>query len=62
MMTKQPNPSPLDRLTDAGFDPALIDQTRQTFDQWRQVLESIPDDTLGEDSLNDVFDQRKPKP
>jgi len=26
------------------------------------VLESIPDDTLGEDSLNDVFDQRKPKP
>jgi len=62
MMTKQPNPLPLDRLTDAGLDPALIDQTRQTFDQWRQVLESIPDDTLGEDSLNDVFDQRKPKP
>ena len=61
-MTKQPNPSPFDRLTDAGLDPALIDQTHQTFDQWRQVLESIPDDTLGEDSLNDVFDQRKPKP
>jgi len=60
MMTADTDKSPLDLLTDAGLDPALMDQTRQTFDQWRQVLDAIPDDRLGQHSLNDVFDQRKP--